>query len=128
MMSHSYSYRYDLQSISSNFSEYEINTAGYQNLTIALKNNGSGALAGMELIVYAGQDTSMYDAILATSNSDFSINNSTGLIKFTTSTTPTTLASGSDFMMGMDCGFFGKIKFRIKSASTSSVDLLFYLS
>lgn len=125
---HPNSLRYDSQSVTTSFSEYEIYVTGHDNLTISLKNNGAGALAGMELIGYAGPDTNSVDVVIGTADADFAINNSTGLIKFVTSAAPTTLASGADYMMGIDCRFFQKLKFKIKSANTSSVDLLFYLN
>lgn len=120
--------RYTNQQLTTTFSDFEVYTAGHNNLTIAIKNNGAGALNGMELIGYAAADSNSMDVIIGTSNTDFAINNSTGLIKFVTSATPTTLASGSDYLMGLNCGFFQRLKFRVKSATTSSVDLLFYLN
>ena len=120
--------RYNAQSLTTAYSDFEVYVAGHNNLTIAIKNNGAGALNGMELIGYAAADSNSMDVLIGNTNADFAINNSTGLVKFVTSAAPTTLASGADYLMGFNCGFFQRIKLRLKSASTSSVDLLFYLN
>lgn len=120
--------RYDLQTITTSFSNYDIYTAGHGALTIFVKNGGASAFNGMQLIGFVDPDTASTPINIATVDGDFTINNSTGLIKFTTSATPTTLASGSSFTLGFDCSYFQKIRFSVKSAGTSSANLLFYLN